>query len=109
MDGPKGGSHPSGQVDQIVLGQRTAVLTQHVDQSASLQQLHHQVGGSVVLEHLEDPYDAGVGEASQHPGFSHEPLPGDLEGGLVGAGNLDIRAASPRRLGKQLLEGHAPL
>ena len=42
-----------------------------------VEQLHDQVGGAVLLEHLVDAHDARVGEPGQHPGLAQEPLAAD--------------------------------
>ncbi len=100
--------HPTGHVEHLGLVEGSVPLAEQVHERASFEQLHHQVGGAVLLEHLVDPDDARMGEAGQDPGLAQEALPGLLERGPTLGWSEDERAVANGRLGEQLLDRHPP-
>ena len=100
VDDGEGAADPGGDVERGPLGERRALRPQHLAEGLAVEQLEHEVGGAVLLEHLEHVDDPGVAEAGQHPGLAEEPVLGLGEGvPPVGRGDHRSRRGGRRRRG----------
>ena len=106
VDDGEGAADPGGDVERGPLGERRALGPQHLAEGLAVEQLEHQVGGAVLLEHLEHVDDPGVAEAGQHPGLAEEPLLG-LDEGVPPFGRCDHDpTVAGGGVGEQLLQRH---
>src|SRR5215216_290021 len=82
------------------------MLVDEPPQRLAPQELHHHVGGVVLLERAVDVDDAGVVEPSEDAGFVEELGPGaGIVSGAEPAERMDVGAAAGRAVGEELLDG----
>ncbi len=109
MHGRERVAAPLRHIERVGLGERSTASEHVVVQRSTFEQLHHEVRGAGLLEHLVDADDARVGEAGQHRRLTQEARLCGAEGLRPVPRRGDDATVAHGTVAEQFLERHRPL